>query len=187
VKPIAGRIVFVDASSGSAPFLQAMSARGRIVITATDTSAEVYETVFPGFFIRAFTAEEADTDKDGRVSVWEAFSYASSEVRTWYQQQGRLQSERALLDDNGDGVGREAQSPGADGDLARAAFLDAGAPTLPGAAGAPPSLTARRAAVQAEIDRLRARRAEMSQSQYESELERLLIELANIDVQLRSR
>jgi hypothetical protein len=187
VKPIRARIVFVDGASGSAPFLQALSARGRIVITATDTPAQQYETVFPEFFIRAFTADEADADKSGRVSVWEAFSYASAGVRQWYQQQGRLQTERALLDDNGDGVGREAQSPGSDGALAQATYLDAG-PQAPSAADTGQSaLAARRAALQSQIDQLKARQQALPPADYETQMERLLLDLARVDAQLRAR
>ena len=52
----------------------------------------------------------ADRDKNGRTSVWEAFAYASQQVRRWYEQRGQLATERALIDDNGDGVGKRAIS-----------------------------------------------------------------------------
>src|SRR5205085_1405311 len=100
----------------------------RIVVTATDSSAQQFETVFPEFFVRAFDDPAADQDKNGRVSIWEAFSYASAAVRQWYDQHGQLATERALLDDNGDGIGREAQNPGPDGQLARAVYVAAEAP-----------------------------------------------------------
>lgn len=185
VGSVPGHIVFVDGASGSAPFLQALSARGRIVIAATDTAAQLYETVFPEFFIRAFTAPEADADKNGRVSIWEAFGYASAGVRQWYQQQGRLQTERALLDDNGDGIGREAGSPGPDGTLAEDTYLQPEA-----AAAASPanrSLSERRTDLQDQIARLRARRSEMTEEDYDAQMEQLLLELARVDADLRSR
>ena len=147
--------------AGARRIIEALSARGRIVVTATDTTAQQYETVFPEFFIHAFTDDAADTDKNGRVSVWEAFSYASGHVREWYQQRGRLQTERPLLDDNGDGVGREAQSPGPDGPLAQATYLDEGAPKDSGAEPVKSALLERRSALQNEIDQLKARRADM--------------------------
>jgi len=187
VRPIQGRLVFVNCASGSAPFLQALSAHGRVVITATDTAAQQYETVFPQFFIRAFTAPEADADKDGVVSMWEAFSYASAGVRTWYEQQGRLQTERALLDDDGDGVGREALSPGSDGALARVTRLEADRPIVATGDAQLTALLQRRAAVQAQIDELRARRAELPPDRYDGQMEPLLLELARIDAQVRSR
>ena len=187
VKPIQGHLVFVNGASGSAPFLQALSSRGRIVVTATDTAAQQYETVFPEFFIRAFTSPEADADKDGVVSIWEAFSYASAGVRSWYEQRGRLQTERPLLDDNGDGVGLEALSPGMDGALAKLTHLE---PERPVVVTGDPQLTAllqRRAALQAEIEQLKARRAEMPPDRYDAQMEPLLLELARIDADVRSR
>ena len=51
------------------------------------------------------TDDSSDLDKNARISVWEAFSAASAAVRRHYQQRGQLSTERALLDDNGDGVG----------------------------------------------------------------------------------
>ena len=187
VKPIPGHLVFVNGASGSAPFLQALSARGRVVITATDTAAQQYETVFPEFFIRAFTTPEADADKDGAVSMWEAFAYASASVRTWYEQQGRLQTERPLLDDDGDGVGREALSPGSDGALASITRLEPGRPVVVSGDAQLTALLQRRAGLQAQIEQLRARRAEMPADRYDAQMEPLLLELAGIDAEVRSR
>src|SRR5262249_54697323 len=39
IKPIRGRVVFVNTSSASFPFLRKLAARGRVVLTATDNSA----------------------------------------------------------------------------------------------------------------------------------------------------
>ena len=70
IKQIAGRVVFVNAASGSFEFLEALAGRGRIVLTAADSAAQQYETVFPQFFIEAFAAEEqADLDRNGKVSI----------------------------------------------------------------------------------------------------------------------
>ena len=67
---------------------------------------------FSRYFIRAFREESADLDKNGRISVWEGFAFASAGVKRHYQQRGQLSTERALLDDNGDGVGRSASEKG---------------------------------------------------------------------------
>jgi len=40
-----GRLVFIDTTAASAPFLSDLSARGRIVVTATESPAERYDTV----------------------------------------------------------------------------------------------------------------------------------------------
>ena len=81
---------------------------------------------FPEFFVGAFREPSSDRDKNGRISVWEAFAHASGEVRRWYQQQGRLATERPMLDDSGDGAGTEADGGGADGALAASLYVGAG-------------------------------------------------------------
>ena len=54
LKPIPGRLVFVDTTGASFPFLQKLAGRGRVILTATDSAAQQFETVFPEFFIKAF-------------------------------------------------------------------------------------------------------------------------------------
>jgi hypothetical protein len=187
VKPIAGRLIFVNTASGSAPFMQKLASRGRVLVTAGDSTAQQYETVFPEFFIQAFTTESADTNKDGRTSIWEAFMYASAGVRQWYQERGRLQTERPMLDDNGDGAGREAQSPGPDGAIAQVTYLDADRPAVVPSDSELTALLARRAAVQSQIDQLKTRKSDMAPAQYDSEMEALLLELARLDRDIRAR
>src|SRR5262249_35212517 len=158
IKPIVGRIVFIDTTGASFPFLHRLAARGRIVLTATDSIAQQFETVFPEFFVKAFDDEAADADKNGRVSIWGAFDYASAEVRQWFEQKGQLPTERPLLDDTGTGIGREAQAPGADGALARITYLEPEpALELPSDAGLA-TLVKRRAALESALEELRARK-----------------------------
>jgi hypothetical protein len=123
VKPIAGRLVFVNATAGSFPFLRMMAGKNRVVLTATDTIAQRYVTVFPEFFVRAFNDEGADLNKDNRVSIWEAFEYASAGVKRWFEEKGQPATERALIDDTGEGIGREAGTQGPDGPVAEATYL----------------------------------------------------------------
>lgn len=183
LKPIQARIVFVNTTGGSFPFLRRLSGPGRIVITATDSPAQQFETVFPEFFLKAFSDPAADADKNGRVSMWEAFAYASGAVHQWFDQHGQLSTERPLLDDNGDGVGQEAQNPGPDGTLARTVYL---APESPGAGD--PELVTRRAALERQLDDLRARKASSSNTgQLDAEIEKLLIEIAQLSRQLRDK
>ena len=186
VKPIPGRLVFVDASGASFPFMQKLAGRGRIVLTATDSAAQQFETVFPEFFVKSFEDPAADLDKNGRVSLWEAFSYASAGVRQWFDQHGQLPTERPLLDDDGDGVGREAQNPGADGALARAVYLDADvASGVNGAALT--TLQKAKADLERQIEELKGRKALMAPDAYDAELERLLLELARVSQQIRTK
>ena len=97
LKPIPGRLVFVNTSSASFPFLRKLAGRNRIVLTSTDSSAQQFETVFPEFFVEAFAESAADVDKNGRVSIWEAFNYASAGVKQYFDQKGQLPTERPVV------------------------------------------------------------------------------------------
>ena len=85
---------------------------------------------------RSPTCRAISTRTDA-ISIWEAFTVASAGVKQHYEQRGQLPTERPLLDDNGDGVGREADAPGDDGAVARVAVFqrraatgDAATPTV---------------------------------------------------------
>jgi hypothetical protein len=187
VKSIPGRLVFVDTSGASFPFMQKLAGRGRVVLTATDSAVQQFETVFPEFFIKAFEDPAADLDKDGRVSLWEAFSYASAGVRQWFDQHGQLPTERPLLDDDGDGVGREAQNPGSDGALARAVYLEPDAASAVEGGATLTVLQKAKADLERRIEELKARKSAMAPDAYDAELERLLLELARVSQQIRTK
>ena len=79
-----GHIAFVNTTAASFPFVQRLAQPGRVVVTATDSAVQRYDTVFPEFFVQAFSETSSDADKDGRVSVLEAFEFTSVQVRRWY-------------------------------------------------------------------------------------------------------
>jgi len=189
VKPIAGRVVFVDTSSGSFPFLHRLAAKNRIVLTATDSAAQQFETVFPEYFVKAFDDPAADLDKNGRISIWEAFSYASAGVHQYFEQKGTLPTERALLDDTGAGIGRESLTPGPDGALARATFVETESALAAAAASDAEleTLLQKRDELVAAVEALKAKKNDLPEDQYQAELERLLIELARVSQQIRAK
>ena len=59
--------------------------------------------------IKATAAVSADLDKDGQVSLLEAYLAASRQTAEFYKTESRLATEHALLDDNGDGLGTPAE------------------------------------------------------------------------------
>jgi hypothetical protein len=182
LRPLASRVIFVDTTAASFPFLRRLAGPGRVVVTATDSSAQAFETGFGEFFVRAFEDPSADADKSGRVSLFEAFMYASAATRAWYEQRGQLPTERPLIDDDGDGVGHEAWNPGSDGALARATFLQP--PSIPANEVAAASAKRQRE-LESQIEDLKRRRASMSPAAYDAELERLLLELARVSARDR--
>lgn len=181
---LAGRVVVVNTTEASFPFLEELSARGRVVITATDSAMQRFATVFPEYFILALADMASDLDRNGRVSIWEAFAAASTGVRRHYEQRGQLSTERPLLDDNGDRVGRDAEAPGEDGTIARAIFLDP-APGTGAADAAVAALERQRSVLEMQIEDLKARKPTMSEAEYQVELEKLLVQLARIAQQIR--
>ncbi len=184
---IPAQLVLVNTTAGSFPFIERLSGERRVVVTATDSLAQRFDTVFPAYFIEAFQAEGTDIDKNGRVSIWEAFFAASGAVRRHYQQRGQLVTERALLDDNGDGLGREAAGSGEDGSLASRTYLDR---PVPGAAPTDEvlvKLLQKRASLEAEIEELQIRRRFMPSEEYQQEFERLMIDLARTAREIRAR
>jgi hypothetical protein len=187
LKPLPGRLVFVNTTGASFPFLRRLAGRGRVVLTATDSAAQQFETVFPEFFVKAFADAAADLDKNGRVSIWEAFTYASGGVRQWFEQKGQLPTERPLLDDTGAGVGREALNPGSDGAVARVTYLEPDAALALPADTALAVLVKRRAELEMRLEELKARKESTPADQYDADLEKLLIEIARVGAQIRAK
>ena len=174
------RIVVFNMSSASGEFVKPLSAKGRIVVTATRNGQETNATRFTGFFIAALNATDGDTDQDGHTSVLEAFVYANRLTDEFYKRAGRLATEHALLEDNGDGVGREKPEAG-EGLLARATYLDSLSVDEAAASAATGRLLKERARLEGEIEQLIARKANMAEAEYEATLERLFIELAKVN------
>lgn len=187
LRPLPGRLIFVNTSSASFPFLRKLAGKGRIVLTATDSAAQQFETIFPEFFVKAMTDPAADLDKNGRVSIWEAFSFASAAVQRTFQEKGQLPTERPLLDDTGAGIGREAQNPGPDGAIARITYLQPDAPVALPSNAALADLFKRRAELEAQLEALKARKDMLPPEQYDGELERLLVEIARVSAQIRTK
>lgn len=186
LRPVRARVVVVNTTGASFPFLERLSGPRRTVITATESTAQRFDTMFAEYFIAAFGDESVDLDKDGRVSVLEAFSGASRAVRHHYERRGQLPIERALIDDNGDGVGKWAGATGPDGAIAARTFLDsadAGSATDPELA----DLFQRRADLESQVDELRTRKPLMPPDDYVKEFEKVMIELARVSRDIRRR
>jgi hypothetical protein len=187
LRGVPGRLVIVNSASASSPFIERLAGPRRIVIAATDSVAQRFDTVFPEYFITAFQDDGADIDKNGRTSVWEAFAWAAGAVRRYYQERGQLPTERPLLDDNGDGVGREASAQGLDGAVSSRTYL------APAAAGALPTdevlveLLHRRASLTAEVEELQVKKAFLSSDEYAREFERIMVALAKVGRDIRKR
>jgi hypothetical protein len=182
----ARQTVFVNCSSSSGEFVKPLSKEGRIIMTATRSGNEQNITMFADHFIAALTDPAADADKNDRTSVLEAFTYATKATADWYKQKDRLATEHALIDDNGDGKGNE-EAKGGDGALAKTAYLDSKPLQQAGTDAELARLLLRRQQFEETIEKLKARKDQMKAEEYEAEFERLLIDLAKLNQEIKAR
>jgi hypothetical protein len=174
------QIVFVDTTSSSGPFVEELSGPGRTIVTATRNGAEQYDTLFGGYFVDALTAEEADADKNQRVSVLEAFQYAKREVTRAYEREGLLATEHALLDDNGDREGTQDPSAATAKDGKVAAVISLGATDTTGLPSDPKirALYVERRDMERRVEALRLLKDSMDPARYAKQLEELATAIA---------
>jgi len=182
-----GTVVVVNTASSSGGFTKALAGRNRMVVTATKSAEERNVTVFATYFVKALTGDGADQDKDGRVSLLEAFQYARREVEREYDQAGKLLTEHAVLDDDGDGIGHaDAGEQGPDGLRARRFYLAPSASAVLAATDSrAAALLVERAQLEARLDSLRARKTGMAEDAYQTALEGLLVRLAQVNQALK--
>ena len=189
LKPFRRPLAIIDTSSASAPFLIKLAAPGRVVVSSTRSGNEQNYARFGKFFAEAIADPKSDLDKDGQVSLLEAFLSASQRTTEFYKTEGRLATEHALIDDNGDGLGTPAEwfrgvratkqaKDGAtlDGTRAHQFHLVRSAAELQ----LPPEARARRDALEVKLARLREAKAKLPEAKYYEELEKLLLELAAV-------
>jgi hypothetical protein len=186
LKPYRRPLVFINTASASAPFMPKISATNRVVITATRSGNEQNFTRFGQFLAAALADSQSDLDKDGQTSVLEAFLTASARVSEFYTTEGRLATEHALLDDNGDGLGtpadwfrgvRAVKKPQGTGsvDGARAHQMHLVLSQVEQAL--PSEIRAKRDALELAIFQLRESKDNLPEPEYYRELERLLAQL----------
>jgi hypothetical protein len=172
-------VVFVNTASASGPFMEALAGPGRTIVTATRTGSERFATLFGGYFVDALAGTEADTDKNRRISVLEAFTYAKRGVATAYEREGIMLTEHALLNDSG---GEGSPDPTPDGKQGKiAAALSLGSASASDPLPADPKLRAlylERRDLERRVEALKLLKESMPPDRYAAELEKLATELA---------
>jgi hypothetical protein len=189
LKAVRRPMAIIDTTAASAPFLTALSAPGRVVITATKSGQERNYARFGRFFARRIVDPSADLDKDEQTSLLEAFLAAARDTTEFYKQEGRIATEHPLLDDDGDGRGvrddffiqgrvakATADGKTPDGALARTFCLHPSAAERKLSA----EQTAKRDELEAELATLRRHKPDVGEEEYFSELERVLTALARL-------
>jgi hypothetical protein len=190
LKQVDRPMAIIDTSAASAPFLTALSSPKRVVIAATKSGAEQNFAHFGDFMSQSIADPAADLDKDDQTSLWEAYLLASRRTAEFYSTDGRLQTEHPLLDDTGDGKGvradqfrgltaieKTADGKPLDGQRAHQWHLVRNSVD----SALPPSVLQKRDALELSVIQLRDRKATIPDIAYRRELERLLIELAELN------
>ncbi len=194
LNPFHRPLAIIDCASASGPFVNRLSATNRVIVTATRSGYEQNYARFGQYLSEAIADPRADLDRDGQTSLLEAFLVASRRVAEFYESEGRLATEHALIDDNGDGLGtpadwfrgihavKKAQNGASlDGLRAHQFHLVRSEEEEKMS----PAIRARRDELERAIARLRESKGKMSADAYYQQLETLLIEMAKL-YQLKS-
>lgn len=173
------RVVLANTTSASGPFVEALSGPGRVIVAATRTGGEMFAPLFGGPFVEAFSTEGADADRDGKVSILEAFDHAKRSVAASYQREGLMATEHAVLDDNGDKEGslepgRQAKDGQSAAVLAIGSMRRQAAPANEKLR----ALYAERDALERRLESLKLLKSGMDAAKYAAELEKLATDLA---------
>jgi hypothetical protein len=187
--PFKRPVVVIDCASSSGPFINRLSAEGRIVVTATKSGSEINYARFGQYLAEAIADPRADLDKDGQVSLLEAFLTASGQVEDYYRTHAQLSTEHALLDDTGDRLGTPASwfrgvratkraKDGAQLDGLRAHQLHLISSNREQSM--PAEARRRRDQLELSIASLRDRKTKLSEDDYYAQLEKLMVELAKL-------
>ncbi len=181
-------LAVINCASASGSFINALAGPRRVIVTATKSGLQLNFARFGDYLSRAIVDTTIDLDKDEQTSLLEAFLAASSQVQEFYHQEGRLATEHALLDDNGDGRGtpaawfrgtratKAAKEGAVDGLLANQLCLVRSASERDLSAEA----RSRRDELEAEIAGLRKLKEGLSEQEYYAKLEAILIQLAQL-------
>jgi hypothetical protein len=189
LKPFRRPLVVINTASSSGPFVNKLSAPNRVIVTATRSGSEENFARFGKFMAESVADAAADLDKDQQTSLLEAFIMASRRTSEFYETDGRLATEHALLDDNGDALGTPADFFRG----VRAVKKPAGGGTVDGLRAhqvhlvrsaeeqqLSPELRERRDELERAIARLRETKSTVREDEYYQKLEQLMLELAAV-------
>lgn len=181
----ANRTVIVSSTSSSGGMFDTMSGKNRVLVAAS-RSGEKEDTVFYEHFLTGLKGLAADEDKDKKVSVWEAFKYATAGVERFYKEQTRIMTEHAGLSAAGvapiAATASEQDAPV----LARVTSLSADrAVTV-----SDPKLQVllnERKSIEQEIEKHRLDKNLLSEAEYEKRLEELIVRLARKNQEIQEQ
>ena len=187
--PVKRPVAVINCASASAPFINHLSGPNRVVVTATRSGVESNYARFGQYISEAIADPTADLDKDGQVSLLEAFLTAVNRVNEFYKGEARLATEHALIDDNGDKLGSAADwfqgvravkraKDGAEVDGLRAHQWH----LIPSERerALPADVRRRRDDLELTLASLRDQKAKLTEEEYYTRLEKVLLDLSRL-------
>ncbi|MEX2300670.1 MAG: hypothetical protein WD733_07020 [Bryobacterales bacterium] len=165
----AERQLVVNTTSASGAVMELWKSDKRVVVAATKNGRERTATTFAQFFVEALASAEADTDKSESITAQEAYTYAERKVKDFYESEMRLATEHSRME----------------GELAGSFTLARLGKALEAAADpATREMMARREALEQQVGALKLRKESMAEQQYFDELQKVLIELAQLQTKI---
>jgi len=179
------RAIIVSSTPSSGGMFESMKGKNRIIVAAS-RSGEKEDTVFYEHFLAGLKGASADEDKDKKVSVWEAFKYATSAVDRFYKEKTLIMTEHAGLAAAG-----AAQVAATVGDqeapvLARITAINADRDVTV----SDPKLQAllnQKKDIDTKIEQLRLQKNLLPEAEYQNRLEDLVLELARKNQEIQEQ
>lgn len=182
-------VAVIGCFSASGGFLPKLSSKNRVVVSATRSASELNYSRFGQHIANSISDAASDLDHDREVSLLEAFLAASTNTQQFYVDNGRLASEHAILDDNGDKtgtssdffvgvrvVGNAKSKKAPDGKRAAKLILS----SLPGAIRLTAEQAKVRAKLESQVDALRSLKGQIPPQDYYDQLELLFLQIAQL-------
>ena len=180
-----GRSIIVGGTTASGGLFESMSARNRIIVAAA-RSGEKEEGMFYEHFLAGMKGLAADENKDKKISVWEAFKFASAGIERVYKEQTRLQTEHPGLSANGAPQVASNTSEQEAPVLARVTSLNADRVATVSDPRLQALLTEKRA-IEQRIETLRLDKNLLPEAEYDKRLEDLIVELTRKNQQIQEQ
>jgi hypothetical protein len=158
--------IVVNTTSSSGAIVDLWKRDGRILITATKNGGERNATRFAEYWVKALKTPEADTDKNGTITVAEAYAFANSQVVQSFASQTSLATEHARLEGKGAerfAIARIEITPDVSTDPALAALYE------------------QRDAAEKTLDALKRDKTDPAGDTYYGKLETALLQIARAD------
>ena len=179
-----GRIVIVLGTPASGAAIEKFAGKNRVIITATRSGQEGNDIVFYDYFLEALESPAADEDKDQKISVWEAFKYAVAGTERFYKEEGRLATEHPQISDNGTEktgvITKEVPL------VARATSFQVDRPIVSSDPKLQVLLNQRRE-IEQKIEDLRINKNVIPETEYDKQMESLLVQLALKNQEIRQQ